>query len=128
MPSWVNEGTQTYAKYLSRYAQFHLIELPINGNILKVVPKQSYLIALDPTGTKHSSESLSQSLANLQQIHPHLCFVIGGPDGLEPEVIQQAHTKWSLSPLTFPHPLCRLVLLEALYRALSMLQGHPYHR
>lgn len=128
MPDWVSEGSKTYIKHLSRYAQFKLIELPLQSEPLKAIPKDAYLIALHLKGKSYTSETLAQAIETQQQTHSHLCFIIGGPDGLDPMIIQLAQAKWSLSPLTFPHPLCRLILLEALYRALSILNAHPYHR
>lgn len=92
------------------------------------IPQGSYLIALDQHGASYTSSRLAQKMAQLQQITGHLCFLIGGPEGLSPELLHTCHEKWSLSQLTLPHPIARIVLLEALYRAYAIINHHPYHK
>lgn len=144
MPDWVNIATQTFIQRLQEYAQFKLIELAPEKRIksqnetvylekeaIKIeqaIPPSSYLIALDSRGEKFTSEKLANKLEKLQLHASHWCLIIGGPDGINPLLLEKMHERWSLSDLTFPHPLARIVLLEALYRAFSILHAHPYHR
>jgi len=92
------------------------------------IPTGARLIALDITGTSFSSEQLAVRIEQLQQINSHLCFLIGGPEGLSQALVMRSDERWSLSKLTLPHTLVRIVLLEALYRAWSILHHHPYHK
>jgi 23S rRNA (pseudouridine1915-N3)-methyltransferase len=87
-----------------------------------------YVIALDIKGHQWSTEQLTAELKTWQTDGRHVDLLIGGPDGLSKTCLTLAHNKWSLSPLTLPHPLVRIILAEQLYRALSILQNHPYHR
>lgn len=147
MPRWVQEGYNEYAKRLPRDLEPRLVELPLanrskNKNtdaikssegeqILAAVdnlPGSKRLIALDVLGKKLSTELLSEKMAGWQMDGLNPCLVIGGPDGLSPACLKQADEKWSLSGLTLPHPLVRVVLIEQLYRAWSILQNHPYHK
>jgi 23S rRNA (pseudouridine1915-N3)-methyltransferase len=93
-----------------------------------VIPKNSRVIALDSSAKAHSSEGLAQLLAQWQQDGRDLCFLIGGPDGLALSILQQADSQLSFGPMTLPHALVRIVLAEQLFRAVSILQNHPYHR
>jgi 23S rRNA (pseudouridine1915-N3)-methyltransferase len=144
MPAWVNEATQTYTQRLQEYVQIKLITLPIEKRgksqseavflekeakkIEQNLPDSAYLIALDSRGEQFTSENLAIKLEKLQLNAPHLCLIMGGPDGISPALLQKMQARWSLSTLTFPHPLARVILLEALYRAFSILHGHPYHK
>jgi 23S rRNA (pseudouridine1915-N3)-methyltransferase len=83
---------------------------------------------LDVLGKSMSTESLATQLANWQMNGQDICLLIGGPDGLSADCLQRADTKWSLSDLTLPHPLVRVLLMEQLYRAWTINQNHPYHR
>ncbi|MCS6916592.1 MAG: 23S rRNA (pseudouridine(1915)-N(3))-methyltransferase RlmH [Chitinophagales bacterium] len=85
------------------------------------------LVALDATGLAMTSEGLSSWLEKRLQEGRHLVFLIGGANGLEPELMKKAHWKLSLSPMTLPHHLARVVLAEQLYRAFTILNRHPYH-
>lgn len=144
MPGWVTEASEEFIKRLGEAFKLHLIEIPLlrrghSHDLTRVlekeatrlhaaIPRDAYLIALDLTGKTFSSEHLSVHLNHLQQITGHLCFVIGGPEGLPKSCLAQSRERWSLSTLTLPHPLARVVLLEALYRAWSILMNHPYHK
>lgn len=144
MPAWVNEGMSEFMKRLKEFCTFTLLEIPLERrgkstdlsrilekekNLLQsAIPSGSRLIALDIQGESFSSEGLSLKLAQLQHLSSHLCFIIGGPEGLMPEVLSQCHEKWSLSKLTLPHTLARILLVETLYRAFSILANHPYHK
>lgn len=92
------------------------------------IPRQSRVIALDGRGEAWSSEALARQLNAWMLEGRDLCFLIGGPDGLAPQCLMAAHQKWSLGPLTLPHALVRILLVEQIYRALSQLSNHPYHR
>ena len=142
MPSWVTQGTNEYAKRFSD--GFQLIEIPLlqrskssdlarimdkeTGLIKDMIPNGARLIALDSRGQSFTSEELATKINQLQQVSSHFCFIIGGPEGLSSEILQLCHEKWSLSKLTLPHPLVRIVLAETLYRAWSIIQNHPYHK
>jgi len=87
-----------------------------------------YLVALDERGKSLTTLQLAKWLSERQQDGRNLTFVIGGPDGHGPGILAKASLRWSLSTLTFPHAMVRVILAEQLYRAHSVLQNHPYHR
>ena len=144
MPDWVSQASQEFIKRLSDGISIQLIELPIMkrgkpsdlARILEkeeqllraAIPAQCYLVALDSTGKQFSSTQLATKLAQLQQITPHICCIIGGPEGLAPGLVAECNERWSLSTLTFPHTLARIILLETIYRSWSILHNHPYHK
>ena len=97
----------------------------VRGNIERGNP---HVVALDGRGRMHSSEHLAQRLEHWRGQGRDLAFLIGGPEGHAPEVLQRADETWSLGPLTLPHMLVRLVLAEQVYRAAALLANHPYHR
>jgi len=143
-PAWVNEGFREYAKRLSSAYSFDLLEIPVekrNGQknkqpfieregekMLAALKPGATVIALDLQGKLWSTEELALRLQDWQQKSKNLDFLIGGPDGLAPECLKRAQGRWSLSPLTLPHLLVRVLLAEQLYRAWSILQNHPYHK
>ena len=96
--------------------------------ILAALPKGSRIIALDAKGTLWNTQQLAQFLQHFQLSRGAISFLIGGPDGLGQTCLNHAERIWSLSPLTFPHALVRVMVAEQLYRAWSLLKGHPYHR
>ena len=96
--------------------------------MLKAVPKNCRVLALDVRGSSWSTETLSDKLAGWMSDGRDLALLVGGPEGLAPACLAQAEGRWSLSPLTMPHPLVRVVVAEQLYRAWSLLRHHPYHR
>lgn len=144
MPAWVTEGTHEYAKRFNDGIQLKLIEIPLqnrtkSSDLTRILEKEAQLvkealpngarfIALDIEGKSFGSEELATKLTQLQRISSHLCFIIGGPEGLSSEVLNHCDERWSLSKLTLPHPLVRIILLETLYRAWSILHNHPYHK
>ncbi|CEK10835.1 23S rRNA (pseudouridine(1915)-N(3))-methyltransferase RlmH [Legionella hackeliae] len=144
MPTWVTQAVAEFSKRLQEYANLTLLEIPLARRgkssdlarildkeatlIVNALPSGARIIALDMQGEAFNSESLAQKLEQLQNIASHLCFIIGGPEGLAPEVLNKCHERWSLSKLTLPHPLVRILLLETLYRAWSIIHNHPYHR
>ncbi|EKD72495.1 MAG: Ribosomal RNA large subunit methyltransferase H [uncultured bacterium] len=144
MPSWVNAGFLDYAKRFTSPHTLELCEIPLekrtkNANIARLIEREgeklvaaikpgNTVIALDVKGRSLSTKQLTIQLNTWQRDGRHIDLLIGGPDGLSPTCIQTADLTWSLSPLTLPHPLVRVILAEQLYRAVSILQHHPYHR
>ena len=143
MPDWITEGFEEYAKRFSS-RQLELVEIPAEKRtkqadiariteregekLLEAVKTGNVVIALDVKGKSWSTEQLAQKMQEWQNSGRHIDIFIGGPDGLSPACLQKADLSWSLSPLTLPHPLVRIVVAEQLYRAMSILQNHPYHR
>lgn len=144
MPSWVTTGVEEYTKRLppANAVQFHELPLPKRGpssdlsrliqqegmSMMKLIPEQATIIALDERGSRWNTADLAQQLEKWNQQGKPVYCLIGGPDGLSDECKSKAHATWSLSPLTLPHPIVRVILAEAIYRAWSVNQGHPYHR
>ena len=144
MPAWVETGYQEYAKRMPAEMTLELRELGLGHRgkgadlkraiasegdaMLAAIPKGDRVIALDVLGKPLSTEQLSEQLSDFQMQGGNLSLLIGGPDGLDPRCLAMAERKWSLSKLTLPHPLVRVVLAEQLYRAWTVLQGHPYHK
>lgn len=129
--SFTKDGIAEYMKRIGRFAQVDLIHVKENkntsGKILKLCDKK-FCILLDEKGKQYSSTELADFLESKHSQSIDLVFVIGGPDGHEPEIRNIADDIWSLSRLTFPHDMAVLILIETLYRSLSINQGHPYHR
>ncbi|MCF6326049.1 MAG: 23S rRNA (pseudouridine(1915)-N(3))-methyltransferase RlmH [Devosiaceae bacterium] len=97
--------------------------------ILSAIPGDAHLIALDENGTYQTSKKFAFSIAsNIDQGTKCLVFIIGGPDGLDKQIRQRSKSTLSFSPLTWPHQIVRALLCEQLYRATTILSGHPYHR
>jgi 23S rRNA (pseudouridine1915-N3)-methyltransferase len=144
VPGWVEEGVKTYRKRLPRHLELNFREVPAprrsSGTtaarqkqqegelIMKALPAQAYVIALDEHGSNWTSSELARQLEDWQGSHAIVAFMIGGADGLSDSCKQRADRLWSLSSLTLPHALVRVLLTEQLYRAWTVTQGHPYHR
>ena len=144
MPGWVSEGYAEYVKRLSHELPLRLVEIApgVRGKgrdiaraiadegaaTLAAIPKAAHVVALDGRGKTWSSEELAKQLAQWRMHGSDLAFLVGGPDGLAPAALERAQQRWSLGPLTLPHPLVRIVVAEQLYRAVSQLGNHPYHR
>lgn len=144
MPKWCALACEEYAKRLQRFLKCTLTEIPIatrhkpseallykeeeGRKILQKIHPQDKVIALEVTGKSWSTPFLAKSLSDWQLQGHNIVFVIGGPDGLSQACLSRANLQWSLSDLTFPHALARVVLFEQLYRAASILANHPYHR
>ena len=134
MPGWVTEAYEDYTRRLRSSMRVDLEELNVGKNkadeekrLLERVG-DDYLVTLDEHGKSLTTVELAKWLAQRQQDGRNLSFVIGGPDGLAPGILEKAALRWSLSALTFPHAMVRVILAEQLYRAQSVLQNHPYHR
>jgi 23S rRNA (pseudouridine1915-N3)-methyltransferase len=144
MPDWVDVAFREYAKRLPTQCSLSLVEIEPGhrgksasaevarrtegGRMLAAIPRGSRVIALDGRGRFWSTEQLAQQLADWMADGRDLALLVGGPEGLAKTCVARAERLWSLSPLTFPHPLVRVILAEQLYRAWSILEGHPYHR
>jgi 23S rRNA (pseudouridine1915-N3)-methyltransferase len=128
MPAWIQEGFQEYARRMPPEIRVELVELKPGASLVAALPKGATLIALDERGKSVSTQGLSVMLAGWMRDASHPAFAIGGADGLEPEVKERADKIVSLSALTLPHQLVRVVLAEQLYRAWTILARHPYHR
>ncbi len=140
MPSWVSDGFGEYVKRLSRELPLTLTEVtaksrdPARVNaeecqaLLSAVPKNAHVVALDGRGKPWSSEELAEQMGKWRMLGKDVAFLVGGADGLDNSVLERADQRWSLGPLTLPHPLVRIVVAEQLYRAASLLSHHPYHR
>lgn len=144
VPDWVAAGYHEYARRLPRDMALDLVELPLarrprNYNplqcmvhegeaMLKALSPRDTVVALEVGGSAWSTDTLATHLAQWRQLGGDVALLVGGPDGLSPACRQRADLQWSLSALTLPHPLVRVILAEQLYRAWTILQGHPYHR
>jgi 23S rRNA (pseudouridine1915-N3)-methyltransferase len=133
-PAWVNDAFADYAKRLKSALPVELVELPTSNRvaeakrIMAALPERSYNVALDERGKGLSTLALSRWLETRRGSGTHLSFILGGPDGIAPDVIKRCCETLSLSALTLPHGLARVLLVEQLYRAHSIIVGHPYHR
>jgi len=143
-PGWVRDACEDYITRLGSRLPVSITEIATGRRsagepparavaregerVLAALGRGDYLIALDERGTELSTRELAAWLETRMQEGEDLAFVIGGPDGLAPEVLARSKLRWSLSRLTLPHALARVLLAEQLYRAHSLLAGHPYHR
>lgn len=144
MPAWVDEGFADYAKRLSGDMSLELVEITAGKRLkatdlarvkeqegealLAALRPQERVIALDVLGRTLSTDDLADTLRDWQVDGRPAALLVGGPEGLSRAVLERADEKWSLSRLTLPHPLVRIVVAEQLYRAWTLLRGHPYHR
>ncbi len=144
MPDWVGLASDDFSKRLPGEIKINSILLPLlkrgknpdiprivrdeSRKLLAAVPKDSLLVVLDVLGKPVTTMKFSALLESWLQQGQDISIVIGGPDGLSDELLSSASLKLSLSALTFPHPLVRVILLEQIYRAWSILNNHPYHR
>lgn len=143
MPAWVDAGFADYAGRLRGDYRLEIVEIPLGqrgrGAVSKAVAiegsrmlaaagERAQVVALQVGGRALDTASLARWLDDQSRDGRPLAFCIGGPDGLSPEVDARAGLRWSLSALTLPHGLARVVLAEALYRAVSVIKGLPYHR
>ena len=144
MPEWVQTGVAEYQKRLGSDINLQWKEIALGNRgknadiaramaaegeqMLAAIGKGDRVVALDVLGKSWSTPQLAQELAQWQQGGQGISILIGGPDGLTAECLARADQKWSLSALTLPHPLVRILLAEQLYRAWSINHNHPYHR
>lgn len=144
LPDWVNSGFREYQKRLRGPLALELHEIPVaarragenpqraiqreGADMLAALGKDDYVVALEITAKAMNTEQLSTWLAERMRDGRPLALFIGGPDGLSLQCRERADQSWSLSPLTLAHGLVRVVVAEQIYRATSLLAGHPYHR
>jgi len=144
MPEWVSQGYDEYARRMPPECRLNLIEIPAakrtkaadikrllaqeGERMLEALPKNVLVVALDVSGHRWDTEEVAQQLDAWMHEGRDIALLLGGPEGLAPACRQQAERSWSLSPLTFPHPLVRIIVAEQLYRATTILKHHPYHK
>ena len=144
MPKWVEAGVAEYQPRLPREWRFELVEIPVakrgdnpdidrlkraeGEKLLRAIPQGADVIAFDERGESLSTLQWAKAVEGWQRHGRDVALLVGGPDGLAPECLARAQHRWSLSKLTLPHALVRVFVLEQLYRAWSVTQGHPYHR
>ena len=134
MPAWVTTAYDDYTRRLRSAMRVDLEELPVGKSKAEEEKRflerigEDYVVALDEHGKARTTAELARWLNERVVDGRNLCFLIGGPDGLGPGILESASWRWSLSPLTFPHAMVRVLLAEQLYRAHSLLHNHPYHR
>ncbi len=144
LPEWIDSGFATYAKRMQHECTLKLREIASikrtkTTSIEKIkqqeteqlqnsISPNSIVIALDEIGTQWSTRQLAEQLDKWRNDSKNVNFLIGGPDGLDKTCLSKANSVWSLSKLTLPHPIVRIILAEQLYRAWSLLNNHPYHR
>jgi 23S rRNA (pseudouridine1915-N3)-methyltransferase len=144
MPSWVTEAWTEYTRRMPPGLTISLREISLakrsknadtkrltaveSRSLYAAMPKRARVIALDVKGQTWSTEKLAARLEQWMGDGRDVGFMIGGPEGIDAETMKKADDRWSLGPLTLPHPLVRVVLAEQLYRAWTITQNHPYHR
>jgi 23S rRNA (pseudouridine1915-N3)-methyltransferase len=144
MPLWVQQGYAEYAKRLPRECELVLKEIPAGkrgkhadvarlvkeegDKMLTALPPRAHLVTLDIPGKAWTTRQLADNLKIWLESGQNIALLVGGPEGLAEAVKECANQSWSLSNLTLPHPMVRIVVAEQIYRAWSILNNHPYHR
>jgi len=144
LPGWVAEGYEEFARRLppecrllltevaaarrSKGAEVGRLRAAEGERLLAALPRGACAIALDVGGAAWSTEQLAARLAGWMQAGRDVALLVGGPDGLAPACLERTDAVWSLSALTLPHALVRIVVAEQIYRAWTLYKGHPYHR
>ena len=144
MPGWVSEGYREYSRRLGGDVKLDLVEIPLGkrtkgsdvqrlqekeaGLMLAAVGANDLVVTLEVPGKAWSTEKLATNMGDWLHSGRNVCLMVGGPEGLHTSCLARADLRWSLSPLTLPHPLVRVVVAEQLYRAWSILHHHPYHK
>ena len=131
LPDWINAGFAEYAKRFAHGLKFELVEIPLAKEAERMqaaIDSRDYVVALEVEGRAMATAELARWLEARRTDGRDLALLVGGPDGLDAALSSRADFRWSLSPLTWPHGLVRVMVAEQLYRAQSLLQGHPYHR
>jgi 23S rRNA (pseudouridine1915-N3)-methyltransferase len=147
MPAWIQAGFDEYARRMPRDAQLAVKEIKPaprrkdlgamavrrllqteHQRIIAALPADCYKVVLDERGAAWTTRQLAERIARWREFGRDVGFIIGGADGTAAALKEEADLLWSVSPLTLPHGLVRIVLAEQLYRAVSLLSGHPYHR
>ena len=131
LPAWIDAGVKQYGRRFGRGLRFELVEVPLAREAERMhaaIGASDYVVALEVGGRAMTTPALADWLAARMAGGKNLAFLVGGPDGLDAGLSAKADFRWSLSPLTWPHGLVRVMVAEQLYRAHSVLIGHPYHR
>lgn len=144
MPRWIDEGFHEYVRRMPRKARVHLVEIRPErrsgarsaaqcmqaeaGRIEAAIPASALRVVLDERGRDVRTADMAGALEGWLGEGRDVAFLIGGADGLDPTLKNTADLQWRLSSLTLPHGLVRVLLAEQLYRAVSILDNHPYHR
>ena len=144
MPKWVEQGVGEYLKRLPPEIKLEIKEISLGKRgkgadiqraisqegqqMIAAIPDRDHVVALEVKGKPWTTEQLAEQLQGWQLQGDNISLLVGGPDGLAQECRQRASQQWSLSPLTLPHPVVRIVLAEQLYRAWTINHHHPYHR
>ena len=144
MPGWVEEGWHEYARRLPGEMPLELVEIPLttrskNADITRMIRQEGEamlakvqpgerIVTLEVQGRAWSTEQLARELERWRLEARNVNLMVGGPEGLAPEVSARSDQRWSLSALTLPHPLVRILVGEQIYRAWTVLSGHPYHK
>ncbi len=144
MPNWVESSVAEYQKRLPSDFSLSITEIPLanrskNSSVNSAMGKEAkalqeacgkndFIVALDVKGRSLSTEKLAEQFNKVREDGRNIALLIGGPDGLTQDCLESADARWSLSALTFPHPIVRVVLVEQIYRVWSILNNHPYHR
>lgn len=144
LPAWQQEGYLEYVRRLPRQFDLHLVEVPAarrtksadpaaaaakeGDRMLAAIPDDAYVLALDERGVEHTTRELARRLGAWRDGGRDVALLIGGADGLARACLARADARWSLSRLTLPHGLARVLVAEQIYRAWTILGGHPYHR
>lgn len=144
MPGWVEEGYTEYSRRLGADLKLELVEIPLNrrskgadvkrlqekeaNQMLAAVGQGDLVVTMEIKGKAWSTEQLADKMGDWMHSGRNVSLLVGGPEGLHPGCMAQADLRWSLSPLTLPHPLVRVVVAEQVYRAWSILKNHPYHK
>ena len=144
MPAWISQGFDQYCRRFPRDMSFNLVEIAPgkrgkNADIARILDKEgeqmlatiakgSRIVTLEVEGKPWTTPSLANQLERWQLDGRNVALLVGGPEGLSPLCINASEQRWSLSPLTLPHPMVRLIVAESIYRAWSINNNHPYHR
>ncbi|WP_421854058.1 23S rRNA (pseudouridine(1915)-N(3))-methyltransferase RlmH [Marinomonas sp.] len=144
MPKWVAEGYDEYAKRLPKDFALELVEIPMSSrgkntdipkairkegdSMLEAIPSGDKVIAMEVLGKEWSTDQLADQTEQWRMDGYNVSLLVGGPDGLDPRCTARADQTWSLSRLTLPHPMVRVILAEQIYRAWTLMNNHPYHR
>jgi 23S rRNA (pseudouridine1915-N3)-methyltransferase len=141
LPGWINEGVDAYARRLPAENSLHVEELALSRRgaavervrdegerLLKKVDRSHHVVVLDEAGNSYTSRELAEELDRWRQLGTDVALLVGGPDGLADACRDRANGAWSLSRHTLPHGLVRVLVAEQIYRAWTLLTGHPYHR
>jgi len=142
LPQWIQQGYREYAQRMPRECRLELFEVALGGRsatadkakadecerMLRAIRREDYVVALDVAGKQFDTPKLARRLQEWMFGGHDVVILIGGPDGLGDGCLGRANLRWSLSPLTFPHTVVRVLVAEQLYRAATILRNHPYHR